>query len=146
MTNPARSPPFTPSNWWPYQLGMRLLFALLASAMMFACAPQPASGAPMDSGASRQAVAAPVVHPIGPRIPAALPVGFSHLPPGTYQVHLHSICSGNQRYHLAYLPDLVVGAAHTGQVLVPTAEFGRGWCLIVYSDPARNIVLVTKPI
>lgn len=100
----------------------------------------------MDTGVSRQAVAAPVVHPTGPRIPAALPVGFSHLPPGTYQVHLHAICNGNQGYHLAYLPDLVVGAAHTGQVQVPTADFGRGWCVIVYSDAARNIVLVTQPI
>ena len=100
----------------------------------------------MGTGVSRQAVAAPVVHPTGPRMPAALPVGFSHLPPGTYQVHLHAICNGNQGYHLAYLPDLAVGAAHAGQVLVPTADFGRGWCVIVYSDTARNIVLVTQSI
>jgi hypothetical protein len=123
-----------------------LLFAMLASAMLVACSPQPASGVAMDTGTSRQPVAAPVVHPIGPRIPAALPVGFSHLPPGTYEVHLHAICGGSQRYHLAYLPGLVVGAAHTGQVLVPTADFGRGWCVIVYADAVRNIVLVTQPI
>jgi len=125
---------------------MRVLFALLASAMLVACSPLPASPVAMDSATSRQAVAAPVVHPVGPRIPGALPVGFSHLPPGTYQVHLHAICNGSQGYHLAYLPDLVVGAAHTGKVVVPTADFGRGWCLIVYSDAARNIVLVTQPI
>jgi hypothetical protein len=123
-----------------------LLFAPLAFALLVACSPLPASRVAMDTGASRQPVAAAVVHPIGPRIPGALPLGFSQLPPGTYQVHLHAICNGSQGYHLAYLPDLVVGAAHAGNVLVPTADFGRGWCVIVYSDAARNIVLVTQPI
>jgi len=41
---------------------------------------------------------------------------------------------------------LVVGPDHTGQVLVPTADFARGDCVIVYADPVRNIVLVTQPI
>jgi len=115
-------------------------------ATLAACGPQPAGEATMSSAASRQPVAAPVLHPVGPSIPTALPVGFSHLPPGTYQVHLHAVCSGRQGYHLAYLPALVVGAAHTGQVPVPTADFGRGWCVIVYADAILNIVLVTRPI
>jgi hypothetical protein len=86
------------------------------------------------------------MHANGPALQAEPPVFFSHLPPGTYQVHLHAICNGSQGYHLAYLPDLVVGPTHSGQLTVPTADFGRGWCVIVYADSVRNIVLVTQPI
>ena len=125
---------------------MRFVFAMLAMAMLVACGPEPASGATLNPGVSRQPVAAPVVRPAGPSIPSFLPVGFWHLPPGTYQVHLHAICNGRQAYYLAYLPDLVVGAAHTGKVLVATPDFGRGWCVIVYADPALNVVLVTQRI
>ena len=94
----------------------------------------------------RQALVAPAAKPVAPRLPEALPVAFSHVPPGAYQVHLHSICSGSQAYHLAYLPNLVVGASHSGQVQVPVSDFGRGWCVIVYADAARSIVLVTQRI
>jgi hypothetical protein len=61
-------------------------------------------------------------------------------------VHLHAICSGAQAYHLAYLPDLVVGAAHSGRVLVPIADFGHRWCVIVYANAALNVVLATQRI
>jgi hypothetical protein len=125
---------------------VKISILLLACAMVGACGvgqtPQPNAG----SVSTRQAVAAPVVHARAPSLPSALPVSFSHVPPGTYQVHLHVICSGRQGYHLAYLPDLVVGAAHSGQVLVPIADFGRGWCVIVYADAALNVVLATQRI
>jgi len=116
---------------------------VLACAMLVSCG----AGALAATPASiLKPVAAAVPHPSRAAAPSHLPVAFSHLPPGTYQVHLHAICSGSQGYHLAYLPDLVVGSAHTGQVLVPTSDFGRGWCVIVYADAARSIVLVTQPI
>ncbi|HSS94620.1 MAG TPA: hypothetical protein VLR46_11595 [Candidatus Dormibacteraeota bacterium] len=92
----------------------------------------------------------PVVASVAP--PAAVVassrglVTFAHLTPAAYEVHLHAICSGQQGYHLAYLPQLVVGSAHTGSIQVPAADFGRGWCVIVYSDPVRSIVLTTRPI
>ena len=122
------------------------MLALLAIAMLGACGLQAASGFDMNSSTPRQAIVAPVVHPTGPALPAQLPVAFSNLPPGTYQVHLHAICNGSQNYHLAYLPDLVVGDTHMGRITVPTADFGRGWCVIVYKNAARNIVLVTQPV
>lgn len=82
----------------------------------------------------------------GPAAPSHRPVGFANVPAGTYQVHLHAICSGRQGYHLAYLPNLRVGSTQGGQILVPAEDFGRGWCVIVYADAARNVVLVTRPI
>lgn len=111
--------------------------------MLAACGAEPPAAAPASI---LKPVDAAVPHPSRPAVPSQLPVVFSHLPPGTYQVHLHAICSGSQGYHLAYLPNLIVGSAHTGQVVVPTSDFGRGWCVIVYADAARNIVLVTQPI
>jgi hypothetical protein len=93
------------------------------------------------------AAQAPVTSaPAAAAAPSTRTVGFSHLSPGTYAVHLHSICNGQQNYHLAYLPNLTVGSAHTGSISVPARDFGRGWCVIVYSDATRNVVLVTQPI
>ena len=120
--------------------------SLLAFAMVVGCGASPshnriAQGASMDPPAAT-ATSQPSVS----ALPLELPVAFSHLPPGTYTVHLHAICNGRQAFHLAYLPDLLVGPNHTGQVLVPTADFGRGHCVIVYADAVRNIVLVTQPI
>lgn len=118
-----------------------LLFACFTS--FVACGVQP-SNASAASASLRGPVAVALPHPRVAAGPLQLPVGFSHISPGTYIVHLHAICSGSQGYHLAYLPDLVVGSAHTGQILVPTVDFGRGWCVIVYADAARSIVLVTQ--
>ncbi len=138
---------------------------LLASAMFVACG---TAASPNVPASARRPLAAglppasafqpPIAAALG-RVVATLPsptpsapptssttVAFSHLPPGTYQVHLHAVCSGQQGYHLAYLPNLVVGAGHTGQIQVPAADLGRGWCLIVYSDAVHSIVLTTQRI
>jgi hypothetical protein len=119
---------------------------LLAFAMLVGCGASSSNSTVAQAASMQQPVAAPIPHPSVPALPSELPVVFSHVPPGTYQVHLHKICSGIQGYHLAYLPDLVVGPAHTGQLLVPRSDFSRGWCVIVYADAVRNIVLVTQPI
>lgn len=127
-------------------MGVKISILLLACALVAACGAGRQAQVNTSSGSTRQSVVAPVVHARAPSLPSAVPVGFSHLPPGTYRVHLHAICSGSQAYHLAYLPDLVVGATHSGQVLVPIADFGRGWCVIVYADGPLNIVLATERI
>jgi hypothetical protein len=137
----------------------------LAAAVFVACGP---AASPNVAGSPRQQLAAglppasviqpPIVAALG-QVAATLPsptpsapppssttVAFSHLPPGTYQVHLHAICNGGQGYHLAYLPNLAVGAGHIGQIQVPAADLGRGWCVIVYSDAVHSIVLTTQRI
>jgi len=63
-----------------------------------------------------------------------------------YPVHLHSICDGSQSFHLAYLRSLSVGPAHSGAISVPAADFGRGWCVIVYADAAASRVLAVQRI
>jgi hypothetical protein len=114
--------------------------------MVVACGTSP-SHDPIAQGASMQRpVSTATAHPSVSAQPLELPVAFSHLPPGTYTVHLHAICNGRQAFHLAYLPDLLVGPDHAGRVMVPTADFGRRHCVIVYADAVRNIVLVTQPI
>ncbi len=136
---------------------------LLAAAMVVACGvgTTPAATAsmrqPLPAGlppasvvkppiaAALGPVAAALSRPTAPA-PSPTTVTFSHLPPGTYEVHLHAICNGEQGYHLAYLPNLFVGAGHTGQIHLPARDFGRGWCVIVYSDAVHNIVLTTQPI
>lgn len=138
---------------------------LLAAAVFGACGTDTSSNVPA-SGRQPLAAELPAASAIQPPIDAALgrviatlpsptpsapptsstTVAFSHLPPGTYQVHLHAICSGQQGYHLAYLPNLVVGSGHVGQIQVPAADFGRGWCVIVYSDAVHSIVLTTQRI
>jgi hypothetical protein len=119
---------------------------LLACATLVACGATPSKNAIAQGASMQRPVATATSRPSVSALPPELPVAFSHLPPGTYTVHLHAICNGRQSFHLAYLPDLLVGPDHTGQVLVPTADFGRGHCVIVYADPVRNIVLVTQPI
>jgi hypothetical protein len=142
----------------------RIGLLLLAAAMFAACgtaAAQTATGStrqPLAAGLPpASAVQPPLAAALG-HLAAALPsptplaaptsiaVTFSHLPPGNYQVHLHAICSGQQGYHLAYLPNLVVGAGHAGQIQVPAGDFGRAWCVIVYSDAVHSIVLTTQRI
>jgi hypothetical protein len=125
---------------------MRVSILLLACVTLAACGAAATGQLNANSGATRQPIVAPVAHPVAPEAPSALPVPFSHVPPGSYRVHLHSICSGSQAYHLAYLPALVVGTSHSGQVLVPSVDFGRGWCVIVYADAVHNVVLETHQI
>ena len=81
-----------------------------------------------------------------PARPLTLPITFAGLRPGSYPVHLHSKCSGSQTFHLAYLPTLHVGALSAGTILIPRADFGIGWCLIVYTNTSRPTVLTVRRI
>jgi hypothetical protein len=74
-----------------------------------------------------------------------MPVFFSGLGNGTYPVHLHSVCSGMQQFHITVLQSLVVTAG-AGAIQVPSGYFGRGLCVIVYSSPSLTGVLTTRRI
>ena len=74
-----------------------------------------------------------------------MPVAFSGLPNGSYITHLHSVCSGSQSFHIAVLPTLVVRGG-AGSVQVPSGDFGRGLCVIVYGTPSLTTVLATRRI
>jgi hypothetical protein len=74
-----------------------------------------------------------------------MPVVFSGLRNGTYPVHLHSVCSGMQQFHITVLQSLVVTGG-AGAVEVPSGYFGRGLCVIVYSSPSLTSVLTTRRI
>jgi hypothetical protein len=74
-----------------------------------------------------------------------MPVVFSGLRNGTYPVHLHSVCSGLQEFHITVLQSLVVTGG-AGAVVVPSGYFGRGLCVIVYSSPSLTSVLTTRRI
>jgi len=73
-------------------------------------------------------------------------VRFSGLPPGTFPVHLHSVCSGTQAFHMAVLQSLDVNGSGSGEIEVAASDFGRGWCLIVYTNPSLSRVLTFRPI
>lgn len=108
-------------------------------------APSPVAAAPAAEITPSPSPAPGVSQP-APAAPVAIPVTFSHISPGTYGVHLHSRCIGSQGYHLAYLPNLRVGPALQGSILVPSSDFGRGWCVIVYADARLSVVLTTRRI
>jgi putative transposon-encoded protein len=78
--------------------------------------------------------------------PADLAVSFSRLPSGTYPVHVHSRCNGNQAFHIVVVESLRITSGGSGSIEVPRGYFGRGLCLIVYSNPALSAVLTTRPI
>jgi hypothetical protein len=78
--------------------------------------------------------------------PSTLAVGFTHLPRGSYPVHLHSRCSGLQGFHITVIGTLRVGAGGTGSISVPTSYFGNGLCLIVYTNTSLSAVLTTRQI
>jgi len=101
-----------------------------------AASPSP-SASPSESPASAAAALAP---------PANVPVSFSGLPGGTYPVHVHSRCSGNQAFHIITIASLRVGSGGGGSIEVPRGYFGRGLCLIVYANPSLSTVLTTRPI
>ena len=81
-----------------------------------------------------------------PAAPSVMAVTFSGLRTGVYPVHLHSRCDGTQAFHLTTLASLHVGAMGSGTVGVPSGDFGRGLCLIVYTSPALSAVLTTRRI
>jgi hypothetical protein len=98
--------------------------------------PTPASPAP-DSPAPTVAAAA---------APTTIAVSFRGLPAGTYPVHVHSICSGRQNFHITIVQSLGVGSDGAGTIDVPSSYFGRGLCLIVYTSSSLSAVLTTRPI
>lgn len=79
-------------------------------------------------------------------VPASRPVSFFGLPAGTYPVHLHSVCSGAQNFHVTVVHSLSVGSGGSGSIVVPSSYFGRGLCVIVYSSNALSRVLTTRRI
>ena len=79
-----------------------------------------------------------------PPAPSSYSVSFSGLAPGTYPVHLHSACNGSQSFHIAVLQSLVISPGMSGSIAVSAADFGRGWCLIVYSGPSLASVLTVR--
>ncbi len=72
-------------------------------------------------------------------------VSFSGLPNGTFPVHIHSVCSGSQQFHIIVVQSLVVSGG-SGSISAPSGYFGRGLCVIVYSSPSLTSVLATKRI
>src|ERR1051326_9002232 len=79
-------------------------------------------------------------------LPTSVTVYFSRLPSGTYPVHVHSRCSGSRTFHIVVVQSLQVGAGGSGAIQVPSGYFGRGLCLMVYSDPSLSAVLTTRPV
>ena len=73
-------------------------------------------------------------------------MSFSGLPGGTYPVHVHSRCNGNQAFHIITIESLRVNSGGGGSIEVPRGYFGRGLCLIVYGNPSLSAVLTTRPI
>jgi hypothetical protein len=105
------------------------------------------SSAPSQSLASpTPASPSPAAAPAAAPAPTSIAVSFSGLPAGTYPVHVHSICSGRQSFHITVVQSLRVGAGGSGTIDVPSSYFGRGLCLIVYTSPSLSAVLTTRPI
>lgn len=71
---------------------------------------------------------------------------FSGLTPGSFPVHLHSTCNPSQSFHLAVIGTLMVGQNGDGEILVPSQDFGHGWCLIVYSSTSLQSALTMQEI
>jgi predicted lipoprotein with Yx(FWY)xxD motif len=100
--------------------------------------------------ASTPAPAAGTQAPLPP--PPALPppsgnaVSFAGLPQGVYPVHIHSACNGSQNFHIAVLQSLAVGPNGSGSIAVPAGDFGRGSCVIVYTNASLRAVLTARTI
>lgn len=94
---------------------------------------------PLPAPTSAPTSMAPAVPPPDP--PQSVAVTLGGLPAGSHPVHLHSICNGGQGYHLATLGALGGG---TSTLDLPSDDFGRGWCLVVYTDGSLSRVLEYK--
>jgi hypothetical protein len=133
-------------------LGAGTLMVLCACVGATPMAAAPASPAPSPE----QAIPSPAPRPPAPatsrpsapapRPPSTIAVRFAGLPFGTYHVHLHRVCSGNQAFHITIVPSLSVSRAGTGVINVASSYFGRGLCLIVYRNASLSIVLTLRPI
>jgi len=88
----------------------------------------------------------PSPKPKPPRPSPYKAVAFVGLRPGTYEVHLHSRCDGNQSFHILVLPSLRVAMSGSGSIEVPRGYFGRGLCVIVYANTTLSRVLTMRAI
>lgn len=104
------------------------------------------SGAHIACGVIRAGTAARPSPTPAPTTAGMTTVTFSGLPMGTFRVHLHSVCNGSQSFHIAVMQSVVVDSSGQGSISVGSSNFGRGWCLIVYTTPALTSVLATKSI
>jgi len=128
------------------------LAALSLAAVASCSSATPPASAPVESAAkaspspsaSQSASPASAAGALAP--PANVAVSFSGLPGGTYPVHVHSRCNGNQAFHIITIESLRVNSVGGGSVEVPRGYFGRGLCLIVYANPSLSTVLTTRPI
>jgi hypothetical protein len=142
-------------------MGPRLVMpaAMLFMTMQVACsngtpaASNVSESSALPSSAPSQSLAPPAPEtpspaptPAAAAAPTSIAVSFSGLPVGTYPVHVHSICSGRQSFHITVVQSLGVGAGGRGTIDVPSSYFGRGLCLIVYTSPSLSAVLTTRPI
>jgi hypothetical protein len=125
--------------------------ALLVVLALTACGTAPAGQAPplreatvMATPLPDEAVpAAPVILAPAPALPAQMTVSLGALAPGTYTVHLHTICNGGTAFHITTLG--FVNASEPVLTL-PAGDFGKGWCLVLYTDPSATKVVTYRPI
>jgi hypothetical protein len=117
-----------------------------------ACSSAPASSnvaaSPVHAASSPTPVALlprPVASP-RPRPSTTRAVAFSGLRPGTYPAHLHSRCHAGQGFHITVLQNLRVANSGVGFLEIPRSYFGRGLCVIIYSNPSLSAALATRPI
>jgi Cu/Zn superoxide dismutase len=125
--------------------------------------PSGGSGAHIACGVITKAPApsptpTPTSTPTAPPTPTAAPtptggtasqtkvVTFAGLAPGAYPVHVHSRCDGRQAFHITGLDNLVINRQGQGGVVVPNADFGKGWCVIVYTNASLQNVLAARTI
>src|SRR5579859_8236354 len=126
-------------------------FAALSLMAVASCSSaSPQASAPVESPPTASPAVSPSASPASAAAalapPANVPVSFSDLPGGTYPVHIHSRCSGNQAFHIITIESLRVNSGGGGSIEVPRGYFGRGLCLIVYANPSLSAVLTTRPI
>ena len=140
---------------WPAPDARPVLAAGLACLwLMAACSTSAPSALAPDAPATSPSAGSPAPYiPASPAAaagaiaaPSTVAVVFSGLRQGTYPVHLHSRCSGAQAFHITVLGSLRTASGGSGSVDVPRAYFGRGLCLIVYTNASLSLVLTTRPI
>src|SRR5205814_4523644 len=92
-------------------------------------------------------LAAPVIaapaRPQAPAVPTQMTVSLGALGAGTYTVHLHTICNGGTAFHITTI-GFVSGSQPV--LTLPAADFGKGWCLVVYTDPSATKVVAYRPL
>ncbi|HEX6348214.1 MAG TPA: hypothetical protein VF160_02350 [Candidatus Dormibacteraeota bacterium] len=109
--------------------------ALLALGLALVAAPSP------------PVVEAPAVTVPAPApAPASLTATLGPLAPGTYTVHLHTICNGGPAFHITTIGFVRVGPDGGAAVTLPAGDFGKGWCLVVYTDPSATRVVTYRPV